>query len=87
MPGPIGAGLEPRLGDHFGVPDEAHHPFRDALGRGRYRDPFPVGGLVGVSRGIVDRPIAGALLHNAKLVVLPADLQEAVRGLFGRVKG
>ena len=24
---------------------------------------------------------------NAKLVVLPADLQEAVRGLFGRVKG
>jgi len=24
---------------------------------------------------------------NAKIVVLPADLQEAVRGLFGRVKG
>ena len=25
--------------------------------------------------------------ENAKVVVLPADLQEAVRGLFGRVKG
>jgi regulator of protease activity HflC (stomatin/prohibitin superfamily) len=25
--------------------------------------------------------------NNAKLVVLPADLQEAVRGLFGRAKG
>ena len=48
--------------------DQMQHALGNRLRTGRDRDPFALFGPVGVTRGIVDRPIARPSLDNAELI-------------------
>ena len=66
---PSGVAPKPRLRNQVSPSDQVQDTFGDRLRAGRHREPYTVACLISVARGRERRPVAGAALHDAELVV------------------